>query len=61
MMKLKRLAGALRRIAVGTGALLLTGIMTMPALTGYGFLHVLAAEDNDVVYTTEGGTWKPGG
>lgn len=59
MMKLKRLAGALRRIAVGTGALLLTGIMTMPALTGYGFLHVLAAEDNDVVYTTEGGTWKP--
>ena len=56
MIQQKKLAGALRRIAVGAAALLLTGVVAIPALTGYGSLHVLAAEDNDAVYSTEGGT-----
>lgn len=55
----KKLAGALRRMAVGAAALLLAGIVTIPALTGYGSLHVLAAEDKDALYSTEGGKWIP--
>ncbi len=59
MIQQKKLAGALRRMALGAAALLLTGMVTIPALTGYGSLHVLAAEDKDAVYSTEDGTWEP--
>lgn len=58
MIQQNKLAGALRRIAVRAAALLLTGMVAIPALTGYGSLHVLAAEDTNAVYSTEGGTWE---
>jgi len=55
----KKLASALRQMAIGAAALLLAGIVTVPVLAGYFTLPVLAAENSDdAVYSTKDGTWK---